>query len=78
MWSAVASRIAGLKQAVEAAKKVAPEMIEIYGEDVWQKLAALETKAWQDKKITEFFYWRLVKEYVRGLKKLDPNRRTRS
>ena len=50
MWSAVASRIAGLKQAVEAAKKVAPEMIEIYGDDVWQTLAALESKALQDKK----------------------------
>jgi hypothetical protein len=69
MWSAVAGRIAGFKQAVAAAKKVAPEMVEIYGEGVWQRLKDLESTAWREGKITEVFYWRLVKEYVRELKK---------
>lgn len=78
MWSAVARRIAGLQQAMRAAKKVAPEMIQIYGEGVWLRLTDLESKAWQEGKITEYCYWRLVREYVRDLTKLGPKGRTRS
>ncbi len=77
MWSALARRVTGLQQSVRAAKKVAPEMIEIHGEGVWLRLRDLESKAWQEGKITEYYYWRLVGEYVRDLTKLHPKDRTR-
>lgn len=50
------------------AKRAATEIIDVYGEGAQRRLSELESQAFKKRAIMEYFYWKLVGEYVRERK----------
>lgn len=47
------------------ARGAATELVDVYGAGAKQRLLQLESEALARRAITEYFYWKLVGEYVR-------------
>ncbi|MBS4083230.1 MAG: hypothetical protein KGZ73_06745 [Rhizobiales bacterium] len=62
-------RVRGIRAYVKNAKKAADEIVDQYGERAMTRVGELEDQALSKKGILEFFYWKLVREYVRDIEK---------
>ena len=62
-------RVRGIRAYVNNAKKAADEIVDQYGERAMARVAELEDQARNRRGILEFFYWKLVREYVRDIEK---------
>ncbi len=65
MLSQIRKRIAGLRAQLDASRRTADEMLDLYGDGVWQEFKKLETSAWQRSAFQEFIYWKLTQEFAR-------------
>ena len=69
MFSALKRRIARIRAELGTAKRIADEMLQIYGDGVWNKFGELEQAAWRRSAFTEFLFWKMAREYAREIQK---------
>lgn len=62
-------RARGIRRLVTNAKQAAKEIIDQYGENAMTRVGELQREALEKKGILEFFYWKLVGEYIRESQK---------
>jgi hypothetical protein len=63
-------RVQGIRAQINNAKQAAEEIVDQYGDSAMTRVSELEDQALGNKKLLEFFYWKLVREYIRESKKL--------
>lgn len=66
-------RARGIRAHVKNAKQAAEEIVDQYGESAMTRVGELERQARDNKKYLEFFYWKLVREYIKEVQKLPKN-----
>jgi hypothetical protein len=62
-------RARGIRAYVKNAKKAAQEIVDQYGDRAIARVGELEDQARTKWDIMEFFYWKLVREYIREAQK---------
>jgi hypothetical protein len=65
MLSQIRKRIAGLRAQLDASRRTADEMLDRYGDGVWDEFQKLESSAWKRSAFQEFVYWKLTQEFAR-------------
>jgi hypothetical protein len=65
MLSQIRKRIVGLRVRLDASRRTADEMLDQYGDDVWNEFQKLESSAWKRSAFQEFVYWKLTHEFAR-------------
>lgn len=65
MLSQIKKRIAGLRAQLDASRRTADEMLDRYGDGVWDEFQKLESSAWNRSAFQEFIYWKLTHEFAR-------------
>jgi hypothetical protein len=66
-------RARGIRALVKNAKQAAQEIVDQYGDSAMTRVGELERQARGNKKLLEFFYWKLVREYIREAQKPSKN-----
>ncbi len=65
-------RARGIRALVKNAKQAASEIIDQYGDGAMTRVGELGDEARSKRGVVEFFYWKLVREYIRDAQKNRP------
>lgn len=65
----IVEKAQGIRSLVKNAKQAAQEIVDQYGDRAMTRVRELEDQALSNKGFLEFFYWKLVREYIRDVQK---------
>ena len=68
MFSMLKRRIMGLRSQLLVASRTADEMLKLHDDEVWERFTELEASDWKRSAYREFLFWKMTREYARGLK----------
>lgn len=69
----IIDQVRGIRRMAVEAKQAAARMIEEFGDEAEQRIEDLASKSLAGRQISGFCYWKLVREYVRDLRKIKTN-----
>jgi hypothetical protein len=72
-WSAalkyLVEKVRGIRALAKNAKQAARELVDQHGDSAMTRVSELGDQARGSRKFTEYFYWKLVREYIREIQK---------
>ena len=62
-------KVRSIRALAKNAKRAAEEIVDQYGDRAMARVGELEEQTRSNKKILEYFYWKVVRAYIRDVQK---------